>query len=75
MSVKELMQSAMFLSDSAGNTKGVLLNYGLWNQLLSLLEDIEDAEEIKDLKNKNEEVISWEEAKAQLRQDGIDVSS
>ena len=38
-----------------------------------LLEDLEDAEEIRRLREASEETLSWESAKAELRREGIDV--
>jgi len=37
------------------------------------LEEIEDANEIQHLRELGEEVIPWEQAKAELRADGVDV--
>ena len=44
-----------------------------WDDLLTLLEDLEDAEEIRTLREAKEEAIPWELAKAELRVEGIDV--
>jgi hypothetical protein len=40
---------------------------------LSLLEDAEDAEEIARLREAGGEAISWEQAKEELRAEGVDV--
>jgi hypothetical protein len=40
---------------------------------LILLEDLEDAEEIRRLREVGEEAIPWEQAKAELRSEGISV--
>ena len=47
----------------------MLLDYTTWEALLTLLEDLEDIEEIRHLRDADEEVISWEQAKAELRTD------
>lgn len=73
MSVIELLQTVQFVVDSSGNKKAVVLDYSVWEKLLTLLEDWEDTEEIRRLREAGEEAIPWEEAKAQLRAGGIDV--
>jgi len=73
MAVMELLQTAQFLVDVDGNKKSVVLDYALWEELLTLLEDLEDAEEIHRLRETGEEAIPWEQAKAELRSEGIDV--
>lgn len=73
MSVTEILQNVQFIVDAAGNKKAVLLDYSLWEELLNQLEDLEDAEEIRHLRKAGEEVISWEQAKGELRAEGVDV--
>jgi len=73
MTVTELLQTAQFLVDSNGNRKAVVLDYTIWDELLTLLEDLEDSEEILRLREAGEETIPWEQAKAELRSEGIDV--
>jgi hypothetical protein len=73
VSTTELLQTAQFLIDTNGNKKAVVLDYVLWEELLTLLEDLEDAEEIRRLHEAGEEAIPWEQAKAELRGEGIDV--
>ncbi len=73
MGIVEMLQTAEFVTDAQGNRKAVLLDYKVWEQLLALLEEWEDAEEIRRLREADEEAISWEEAKAELRAEGIDV--
>lgn len=73
MGVIELLQKAQFVVDSHGNKRAVLLDYASWEELLTVLEDVEDAEEIRQLREAGEEVIPWEQAKADLRANGVDV--
>ena len=42
-------------------------------ELLVLLEDLEDAEEICRLRETGEETIPWEQAKAELQAEGVNV--
>lgn len=64
--VTELMQAAQFVVDADGNRKAVVVDYAVWEELLTLLEDREDAEEVVRLRASGEKAISWEEAKADL---------
>ena len=73
MSVAELLEAAQFLVDANGNKKAVMLDFAIWEELLTLLEDLEDAEEIRRLRKAREEAVPWEQAKAELRGEGIDV--
>ena len=60
--VKEILEAAEFVVDSQGQKRAVLLDYSLWKELLTILEDIEDAEEIRHLREMGEEAIPWEKA-------------
>jgi hypothetical protein len=75
MSVSEVLQQAQFLVDSEGNKKAVVFDYSLWQELLTLLEDLEDAEEIRRLREtgEHEQALPWEQAKEELRRQGLDV--
>ena len=73
MGVSGLLKTAQFLVDTAGNKKAVVLDYTIWEDVLARLEDLEDVEEIRRLRTVGEEAISWKQAKAELRSEGIDV--
>ncbi|MCS6962498.1 hypothetical protein [Thermoflexus sp.] len=73
MGVAELLQAAEFVVDAHGNKKAVLLDYKVWEELLTLLEDWEDAEEMQRLREAGEEALPWEDAKAELRARGKDL--
>ena len=73
MTVAEKLQAAQFVVDADGTKKAVVLEYALWEELLLLLEDAEDAEELDLLRKSGEEAVSWEQAKAELRAEGVDV--
>ncbi|NPA77065.1 MAG: hypothetical protein GXN93_04920 [Candidatus Diapherotrites archaeon] len=73
MSTIEMLETAEFVVDAHGNKRAVLLDYKVWEALLTLLEDWEDAEEIRRLREAGEEAIPWEQAKAELQAEGIDV--
>jgi hypothetical protein len=73
MSVAEILQSVQFVVDSMGNRKAVQLDLTAWEELLSLLEDLEDAQELAELRQTDEEVVPWDQAKAELRAGGLDI--
>jgi hypothetical protein len=73
MSMKELMAKTEFLVDAEGKKKAVVVEIELWEELLTLLEDMEDAAEIQQLRDAGEETIDWQQAKNELRAQGIDV--
>lgn len=73
MSIHELLQAAQFVVDAKGNKKAVLFDYSLWEELLTLLEDLEDTQEIRHLREAGVETVPWEQAKAELRARGADV--
>ena len=72
-SIHELLEKVEFVVDVEGQKKAVMLDYSIWKDLVSLLEDIEDSAEIEASRNSGEEVVSWDEAKAELRSKGINV--
>lgn len=73
MTVMELLQKAEFLVDARGQRKAVVFEYELWEELLTLLEDLEDADELRQLREESLETIPWNEAKSELRAGGLDV--
>ncbi len=73
MNAVEMLQTAEFVVDAHGNKRAVLLDYKVWEKLLALLEDWEDAEEIRRLREAGEESIPWEQAKVELRAEGVNV--
>jgi len=73
MNITELLQPTQFLVDAGGDKKSVVFDYVQWEGILTLLEDIEDSNEIHHLRNAGEEIVPWKQAKAELRSEGINV--
>ncbi len=73
MQMTELISSARFVVDSDGQKKAVVLDYGHWQELLTLLEDLSDLHEIERAFASGDEAISLEQAKEELRAQGVDV--
>ena len=72
-SIHKLLETVEFVVDVEGQKKAVMLDYSIWEDLVSFLEDIEDSAEIEASRNSGEEIVSWEEAKTELRSKGINV--
>jgi len=53
--------------DAGGNKNSVVLDYSIWEELLTLLENLEDIEEMNYLRKVGEEIIPWGRAKPELR--------
>lgn len=66
MNTAQLLEKVQFIVDKEGNQSAVLLNIEDWEQLLTILEDLEDTDDIIQAKEENEEAISWEKAKSEL---------
>ncbi len=69
MNITELSQRVQLVVNAEGKKSAVLLSVEDWEQMLNLLEDLEDAEEIRRARAEEEEAIPWEQAKVEL---GID---
>lgn len=66
MNATELSQRVQFVVDAEGHKSAVLVSVDDWEKLLTLLEDMEDAEEICRAREEEEDAIPWEQAKAEL---------
>ncbi len=66
MNTTQLLEKIQIVVDAKGNQSAISLNLEDWEQWLMLLEEVEDANDILQAKQKNEETISWEQAKAEL---------
>jgi hypothetical protein len=73
MRVAELLETAQFLVDTNGNRKAVVLDYARWEAMLTILEDMEDAQEIRGLREAGEEALPWPHAKEALHRANLDV--
>lgn len=77
MTIAEILNAVHYVVDEQGNRKAVQVDLPLWEELVTLLEDLEDSEELARLSEAvekgEEEAISWDQAKAELRSEGVDV--
>ena len=73
MSIAELVQKAQFVVDANGKKKAVVVDFAVWEELLTWLEDLEDVEEVKQLREAKQDYVPWERAKTDLRIANVDV--
>jgi hypothetical protein len=73
MTVAEILNSVKFVVNPDGRQSAVMVDLDVWEQIITLLEDTEDAEEIKQARAIKEETIPWKMAKKELKL-GIGVS-
>ena len=61
-----ILERTQFVVNSKGQKTAVVLDYTLWEELMTILEDVEDAEELRQLQAADIETVSWEQAKREL---------
>ena len=66
MTVADILKSVKFVVNPNGQQSAVMVDIDVWEQIVTLLEDAEDAEEIKKLRSIKEETIPWKTAKKKL---------
>jgi PHD/YefM family antitoxin component YafN of YafNO toxin-antitoxin module len=59
MTVTDILNSVKFVVTPDGHQSAVVVDVDIWEQIVMLLEDAEDAEEIKKARMVKDEVISW----------------
>jgi len=67
MTVSEILKSVNFVVGPKGKKSAVLVDMAVWEQIVTMLEDAEDAEEIKQTRSVREEAIPWSVAKKDLK--------
>ena len=63
MTVAEILKSANFVVGLKGNKFAVLVDMIVWEQIVTMLGDAEDADEIKQARTIREEQVPWSVAK------------
>jgi hypothetical protein len=66
MTVAEILEKVKFVVNPAGNKSAVVVDMDTWEQIVTMLEDFEDAEEVKQARTIREDTIPWSEAKKDL---------
>jgi len=66
MTVADILKSIKYVVTPNGQQSAVMVDMDVWEQIVTLLEDAEDTEEIKQLRKIKEETIPWKTAKKEL---------
>lgn len=67
MTITEILNSVKFVVEPDGHQSAVVVDLDVWEQIVTLLEDTEDAEEMKQARVVKEETILWKTAKKELK--------
>ena len=59
MTVTDILNSVKFIVGPDGQQSAVVVDLDVWEQIVTLLEDTEDAEEMKQACSIKEETIPW----------------
>jgi hypothetical protein len=59
-----LLASVQYVVDGSGTRKSVLLDCAVWEDILTMLEDSEDAEEMRRARNEDDETVPLREVVA-----------
>jgi hypothetical protein len=74
MTVAEILKSMQFVIDREGKPTAALLDMDAWNAFVSMLEDMEDVELIRERMKtwrSKEGWTRWEDFEAELEADGL----
>ena len=63
MTIAEILETVRFVVNPRGQKSAVMVDLDVWEEIVSMLEDLEDAEEMKQAKMVQEETIHWDIAK------------
>jgi len=67
MTVADILKSVRFVVNPKGEKSAVLVELDVWEQIVTMLEDAEDIDEIKQMRSIKEETIPWNVAKKELK--------
>ena len=66
MTVAEILEKVKFVINPSGKKSAVMVDLDVWERIITMLEDLEDAEEIKQARSVGEEAVPWNIAKKDL---------
>lgn len=66
MTIAEILETVRFVVNPSGQKSAVMVDLDVWEEIVSILEDLEDAEEMKQAKMVREETTPWNVAKKDL---------
>ena len=66
MTIAEILETVKFVINPSGKKSAVMVDLDVWEQIVAMLEDLEDAEEMKQARTVHEETVPWNAAKREL---------
>ncbi|HNS62696.1 MAG TPA: hypothetical protein PKK96_16990 [Anaerolineales bacterium] len=66
MTIAEILETVRFVVNPSGQKSAVMVDLDVWEEIVTMLEDHEDAEEMKQAKMVREETVPWDVAKKDL---------
>ncbi|HLF74009.1 MAG TPA: hypothetical protein VI524_06675 [Anaerolineales bacterium] len=66
MTVTEILEKVKFVINPSGDKSAVIVDLDVWEQIVAMLEDLEDAEEMNQARSAHEETVPWNVAKKEL---------
>ena len=66
MTVADILEKVKFVISPTGKKSAVVVDLEIWEQIVTMLEDLEDAEEMKQMRAVSEETVPWNEVKKDL---------
>ena len=67
MTITDILNSVKFVVSPDGHQSAVLVDLDVWEKIVTLLEDAEDAEEMEQARAVKEETIHWKTAKKEFK--------
>lgn len=67
MTIADILKSVKFVVNPDGHQSAVVVDMAVWEQIVTLLEDLEDAEDVKKARSIKEETIPWKTVKKDLK--------
>ena len=66
MTIAEILETVRFVVNPSGQKSAVMVDLDVCEEIVTMLEDHEDAEEMKQAKMVREETVPWDVAKKDL---------
>lgn len=66
MTITDILNSVKYVVGPDGHQSAMVVDLDVWEQIVTLLEDAEDGEEMKQARSIKEETIPWKTVKREL---------
>jgi len=65
MTIEEITDKVQFVIDADGNRQAVQVEIAQWENIMNLLEEMQDTIELAQARQEKEDVVPWEQVKAE----------